>query len=231
MASFTERGEPITTTDYPPDTVSFSTDQIKIDIFRKNLFGSKGEEVILQLRQENMNYINVFYTEGGFLKKVPGFITHLGNIYIDYHNEKFIFYFENISNRNINSIITKTNYTYARHVDESYAIWDIQPDSIREVYDITTIYFSYSGVMIYQYDTKRKFQFVGDNYPKTLLIEEKTVNYENMEFTQELDTLSGVKTTRKGPTRVYFKYGDSGLQVERIEDNFVKTRREINKKE
>ncbi len=42
----------------------------------------------------------------------------------------------------------------------------VQPDSIRKVYDITTVYFSYSSGLRYHYNIKRKFSFKGDGYPR-----------------------------------------------------------------
>ncbi len=228
MASFSKRNLPIITNEN--DTVSFSVDKIKIDIFNKNLFGSATDEIVMQLRQENIYFVNVFYKKDGKLFKVPNFISHLANIYTGYFNENFIFYFENIAQPNVHSIITKSRYFYNYHWEEEITMWDIQPDSIREVYSTLVSDHTSSAGWHRFHSTKRTLNFQDDSFPKSLFIQQETVNFDDMEITQEGDTISGTKTTQTGPIKVIFDYDESGLKIQKIDNKTVETKKELKRR-
>lgn len=135
------------------DSFVFHADKIKVDIFKKNLFGEPGNEIIFQLREEGVYSVNVFYFDGKIIKKVPEFIFSL------IHGEKFIFYFENIAAENVFSLVSKSSLWHQRTFTETMIIWNIQPTGITRIYSMDTKYTSYSGVLTYNFNTTRDYHF------------------------------------------------------------------------
>ncbi|MCR6640547.1 MAG: hypothetical protein NVV82_16495 [Sporocytophaga sp.] len=77
--------------DNTDSTNHFHVREMKIDVFRKNLFGDAKEEVILQLREPESYAINIFYYDQQQLKKTPGQIIDQPYIYMGFLRRNLLF--------------------------------------------------------------------------------------------------------------------------------------------
>ena len=128
------------------------------------------------------------------------------------------------------SIITKSKYSYNYHIEEEISIWNIQLDSIHKVYSTSLFNHTSSGGWRYFHSTTRVINFQNGSFPKPLIIKQKTVDFTNMEITQEGDTIAGTKTTISGPVKIDFDYNSLGLTIRKIKDQTIETKRELEKK-
>ena len=153
------------------DVYFFSYKDVKIDVFRKNLFGDKENEIILQIRDKQSYVINCYYYDNATLKKIHGQIEAFSFDGEGTYLEKFIFYFEEIFNKDEFAIIAKESTNYQRFHGDRISIYKVSDNGLVRFYDFESKAFSYSGLMLYEYFTKVDYHFeLRDNmYPKVLV--------------------------------------------------------------
>lgn len=206
----------------------FHTGQLSIDTFRKNLFGDRKPETVLQLREAGHYVINVFYYEGQGWQKVPGRIS---NHFSDRHlSTDFVFYFENIAKPNTYEIATKKSWQYNRSDNEKVSFYDIVRDTLRQFYQVATKSFSYSGLRTYLHDTKRSLKWQQkQGYPKHLVVKEEAEHEEDMKRKPSGGKVVSGRTTKASIRRViHFETTPMGLKLTRINEDISRTINIIN---
>jgi hypothetical protein len=157
----------------------FHVSEMKIDVFRKNLFGDAKEEVILQLRDPESYAINIFYYDQQQLKKTPGNIIYFKPFDIGFSDQKFNFSFENIFAENEFSVIVKRPSGFNRSAALTVELHQVNKDTIMLLYDFSaheysssfTSFSSYSNSLSNDYS----FKLVNNAYPKVLI--QKVTSY------------------------------------------------------
>ncbi|GAL86680.1 hypothetical protein MYP_3910 [Sporocytophaga myxococcoides] len=152
----------------------FHVKEIKIDVFRKNLFGDAKDEFIMQLREPGIYAVNVFYYEQHQLKKTPGQIIDHPHQF-GFPEGKFTFSFENIFSENEFSIVAKRPSGFNRTADLTVELYRIHQDTIHKFYDFIEKHYSYSGPVSHASNYSNSirstysFNLVKNIYPKVLV--------------------------------------------------------------
>lgn len=203
------------------DSVLFDLDLIKIDVFKKNLFGDEREEMIVQLRQKftigpndplpRYPYWSVFILQQkhGVWEKVPGSLSPY-----HYHDTRqyqlpgFTFEFESIKSPESFSLISKQFYNHNLREETSKTIWEITSDTIYAVMSWTTYVNNVRGDFRDLWGQTSTSTFSSDKWPKTLIVNTKRESDHEMYFKTSdgeiLDTLSG--RTEKVKTTAYYEF-------------------------
>lgn len=203
------------------DSIIFRVNDISVDIFYKNLFGSDDNEIIMQIRTADYAYfVNIFYREKDSLFKVPSQILHyLGRDY-GYTNLGMTFYFENIINSKLYSIITHRNYSYNRYTGNKCDIWSINKNSITsiETFDIES--FTYSGLMTYEYSTKTSYRFklINNSYPKKLFLDINQVSKNDMTYDDNGDEKGGTIKNTHIVSELSFRFINDELKISEVKN-------------
>ncbi len=214
-----------------PDTILFNVDSLKIDVFRKNLFGNTRNEIVIQLRQYGVYYINVFeINASNEITKVPGFIANYFTDQFAMNEQAFSFYFENIRSSDQFVIIARSESSYIRSNSSGVIIWQVVPDEIIEVYNFLAQSSTYSGLMIYSYSMDQPYKFVlQSSYPKKLILNKTIDNAADMLYSEDMgsDTLAGTMEQATSKTIVLFKLVGQYLKVAELITKTTSNTREI----
>jgi hypothetical protein len=181
--------------------ILFPVSQVKVDVFRKNLFGDAKNEVVIQLRQEGNHVVSIFYYDQQELKKVPGHLIDLPYEGYGYGEQSFVFSFENIFSENEFSVAVKRHYLYNRYTTSTVELYRVKKDTIEQFYMFEEDESTYSGVFAYDYSRSCTYSFELDNntYPKLLV---KKVKFFTMN--QSVSEISGKVSEGTYTERVSF---------------------------
>lgn len=152
--------------------IRFHSDNIKIEIIKKNLFGDTLPEFVFQITEfkNSKEYnLNFFYLDSNRLKKVKG---QIGEYFNEVGEYSYSIDFENIFSPEKYCLLIKTNSLYNRTTSTNIDIVTITTDFIKPIYSFVQSYSSYSGIKSYNYSTEINYKFISPNkrYPKVLCL-------------------------------------------------------------
>lgn len=210
---------------YQEDSVAFTLKGMEVDLFMKNLMGDAQEEMVIQLREEKRNWmelcaVSIFHLENNQWQKVQG---HISSPYLSagYADGSFHFLFEEIATKGIFNMITSRSYTYnARTEVTEFNIITVTPQKISSLVSWSKSYSSYSGSLDRNYVSNTYHRFESNTkenpYPKQLILHAAGEGEANMRFTFEQtpqDTLSGEMYTFKNSHTYTFQFVDGQLSI------------------
>jgi hypothetical protein len=177
---------------YEEESQPEAINSIAVDIFKKNLFGSKEKEYTLQVRADIGSadsgtysfYAISFFTKDGY--KVAGNITvnQEKSDYVpfidDTKDKYFVFDYKELKEKDEFAVLGNIYGGYCGGMDRgdrfSKAAWQITRDGVNELFYISTYKYSYSSPSPDPIELERKeISFVKadkDAYPKKLKIQE-----------------------------------------------------------
>jgi hypothetical protein len=191
----------------PKDSlIYFHAGKIQVDVFRKNLFNGKDDEIIFQLREKEAYSVNVFFYKDKVFTKVPGQIFVLPIQSSGYGEQSFTFFFENIFKSDYFSIVTRNYSEFVRSTTEMIEILNIKEDTIHSIDSFELNASTYSGVLTYNYKTFGTYEFVSLNnsFPKVLIINKEIKNEYADKRNDDLEILSGNIKEGSIKTTTYF---------------------------
>lgn len=201
------------------DSLIFKAGKIKVDTFRKNLFGNNKKETVLQLRSKGVYSINVFFKTEKGIKKTPGFLSHVyGND--RYRNQDFLFYFESIAKPKQFTIITKRSHGFRRALLEKIKVWDVTRDGFKDVisfYTKNSQTFASSNTR----NTTKNYEFKG-GYPKKLHINSKTKAKEGLGRNPNAEIIPAKVIKKHSDKTIFFRISNNSLEILREEEHIEK---------
>src|SRR6478609_8817812 len=192
----------------PMDSVNrFHKSEIKIDVFKKNLFGSAESEIVIQLRQPYNYAVSVYYYEGRVFKKVPGNLHCYFNG-AGYVDQTFTFSFEPVFKANEYTIITKTLYSPGinRIINEFNQIYKVTTAQLDPVYEYNASY-NYSPDPLtndYSSTTEANLILIKNTYPKILVLNTRFESLQGTGISDDEPEATGYTTSGWIKDTVYF---------------------------
>lgn len=227
------------------DSVQFQLNSLEIDFFKKNLFGTPKDELIVQLRDGKSWTVVVFYEQNGRLWKVPHCLGpqptanySLGGTLLNCANafDMFIFDFVQIRSQEQFNIITKTSEECGKGTYSKRAIWNITKDTIESALTWLENGLSYYDAHEFRvYTTKTDIQITHQaDYPQEVILT-TTTRHEQLWDIQyndqhEIIDSTGHVSTETTVTTYRFKASEK-LEISSTSEKVVRNQRAIGRKE